>query len=588
MSIRILPTSLANKIAAGEVIERPASVVKELIENSIDAGAGRIEIGLEDGGAALIRVVDDGEGMDADDLALAFAGHATSKLAGEDDLFNVRTMGFRGEALASIGAVSHARIVSRPSAADSGHEIEMETGVIGPVKACGAPVGTQVEVRNLFANVPVRKKFLKSTATEMAHITEAVTRLALARPDVHFVLTHRGRSVFNLPPASDRPQRIGEFFGREVADNLIPLRWQGPELEIEGYLLPPSVDRGTTRMQYTYVNGRYVRNKTLMHAIAQAYSGLITSQRRPVCFLFLTVDPGGVDVNVHPTKLEIRFRRPREAHGSLLAAMRESLRQAKLTPQVVLQGKGAPGPAAGGGGQAGEAIRRAIGDFFAGASPEAGRRAPAPPARHGAAPGGAAAVGPRVHVRFGGCLQVLDTYIIEETDDGLNIIDQHALHERMLYNEIQRRLHEGSLHSQQLLVPDLVELTQPEFYAVMDLKEDLARFGMKVEPFGERTVIVRAFPQILGKFDGRAFFADLLDELEGPDGARKVDGRLEKIVKMMACRAAVKAGQRLGPEQMQHMLRKRTEEGGLDTCPHGRPTTIHLSRKELERRFHRT
>ncbi len=594
MSIRILPASLTNRIAAGEVVERPASVVKELLENSLDAGAGRIEVELEDGGSKLIRVVDDGCGMDADDLALAFASHATSKLAEEDDLFDIRTMGFRGEALASIGAVSQARVVSRTAESDSGHEVTVEGGVISPVKACGAPVGTQVEVRNLFANVPVRKKFLKTTATEMAHISEAVTRVALARTHIHFVLTHKGRTVFNLPPAENRAQRIGEFYGREVADNLIPLRWQSPELEIEGHLLPPWVDRRTTRMQYTYVNGRYVRNKTLMHAIAEAYRGMMTSGRRPVCFVFLTLEPRAVDVNVHPTKLEVRFRQGRQMHGQLLAAMRECLREAKITPQVALSGEEEDERVQG--------VRRAIGDFFTrrGGTPEPSRRAArrsprgGRPAARQSSPGAAAA--PERHaprrplpaVQFGNCVQVLDCYIIEEQEDGLCIIDQHALHERILYNEISARLDEGPLASQQLLVPELVELPKPEFYAVMDLRGELARFGMEVEEFGESTVIVRAFPQVLGKFDGRSFFEDLLDELAGVEGARKVDGRLEKLKKMMACRGAVKAGQRLSPQQIRRLLERRHRPGPTDTCPHGRPTTISLSRRELDRQFHRT
>lgn len=594
MSIRILPASVANKIAAGEVIERPASVVKELVENSLDAGAGRIEIHLEDGGAALIRVVDDGCGMDADDLALVFAGHATSKLATEEDLFNVRTMGFRGEALASVGAVSDARIVSCTHEGDSGHEVEMKAGAVGPVRACGAPAGCQVEVRNLFYNVPVRKKFLKTTATEMAHITEAVTRLALVCPQVHFVLTHRGRKVFNLPPAADRAQRIGEFFGREIADNMVSFARQSADVDVEGYLLPPSIDRRNTRMQYTYVNGRYVRDRTLMHAIGEAYGGLMTAGRRPVCFVFLTLDPGAVDVNVHPTKLEIKFRRTRQVHQQVLAALRDGLRGANLTPQVALT-TGDAGPPD----ETKQSVERAIADFFAGPAAQRAQGAPARAQRPGwqgsrspmspdTAPQSAAAGAPRVLARFGNCLQVLDTYIVEETDEGINLIDQHALHERILYNAMERRLREGSLASQQLLVPDLVELPQQEFYAVMELKDELARFGMSIEPFGERTVIVRSFPQILGRFDGRSFFQDLLDELEGPQGVRKVDGRLERLIKMMACRGAVKAGQRLSPEQMRRLLEQRGEAGPIDTCPHGRPTTILLSRKELDKQFRRT
>jgi len=585
MSIRILPSSLTNKIAAGEVIERPASVVKELVENSLDSGATRVEVELEDAGAALIRVVDDGCGMDADDLALAFASHATSKLSDEEDLFCVRTMGFRGEALASIGSVSDARIVSRTRHSDAGHEVEMRAGVISPVKACGAPVGTQVEVRRLFHNVPVRKKFLKTTATEMAHVTEALTRLALARPEVHFTLRHNGRDVFNLPPAPDRAQRIGEFFGAEIADNMIPLRSEREGIGTEGYLLPPSVDRRNTKMQYTYVNGRFVRDSTLLHAIAQAYEGLMIPGRRPVCFLFLTMDPGAVDVNVHPTKLEIKFRDTRQVHAVCVNAMRECLREASVIPQVTLAPQDAQ--------PAREQVRQAIGDFFAG-RPAARLDAPGWEPRRGGPrgftppPSQEEAPARTPGAAFGPCMQVLDTYIVEETAEGINLIDQHALHERILYNRISRRLAEGGLASQQLLVPELVELPRQEFYAVMALKDELARFGLAIEAFGERTIIVRTFPQVLGRFDGRSFFQDLLDELEGPQGAQRVDGRLEKIVRLMACRGAVKAGKRLSPEQMRHLLESRADAGPTDTCPHGRPTTILLSRAELERQFRRT
>jgi DNA mismatch repair protein MutL len=598
MSIHILPTTVVNKIAAGEVIERPASVVKELVENSLDADAGRIEVHLENGGADLLRVVDDGRGMDADDLALALVGHATSKLADEEDLFEVRTMGFRGEALASIAAVSDVHVVSRTPESDAGHEVRAEAGRQGEVRACGAPPGTQLEVRNLFYNVPVRKKFLRTTATEMAHISEAVTRLAIANPQVHFVLTHNGRNVFNLPPADGPAERIGEFFGREIADNMVPFGRQSPEMEVEGFLLPPTVDRRNTRMQYTYVNGRYVRNSTLMHAVAEAYAGLMTAGRKPVCFVFLSLDPRAVDVNVHPTKLEVRFRRGRQVHQELLAALREGLRSASLTPRVSLTAE-----TAGGAAPTGEAARQAIVDFFARGGAERGTGAPAAPGRAGgrgprgrgagraAPPSQAPAAppaGPQFRALFGDCIQMLDTYIVEEAEDGIRVIDQHALHESILYERIRRDLERGPLASQQLLVPELVEMPQQEFYAVMGLKDELARFGMDIEAFGERTVIVRSFPQVLGRFDGKGFFEDLLAELEGPQGARKVDGRLEKLTQMMACRGAVKAGQRLSAGQMRQLLEQRDEAGPTDTCPHGRPTTILLTRRELEKQFHRT
>jgi DNA mismatch repair protein MutL len=331
-------------------------------------------------------------------------------------------------------------------------------------------------------------------------------------------------------------------------------------------------------MQYTYVNGRYVRNRTLLHAIAEAYRRLMTSDRRPVCFLLLTMDPRAVDVNVHPTKLEIKFRQPGDVHQQVLNAMRECLREAKITPQVTLT-RGGPGE------ESREAVRRAIGDFFSGAS--SGNQRPAP-AAVAATEGGGQGAPAVARSRFGNCMQVLDTYLVEEEEQGLCIIDQHALHEAILYNEIEDRLEQGSLNSQQLLVPELVELPRQEFYAVMEMKEQLARFGMEIEAFGEQTVIVRSFPQILDRFDGRSFFEDLLAELEGPEGARKVDGRLEKVVKMMACRAAVKAGQRLSPEQIRHLLAKRRAGGPTDNCPHGRPTTIRLRKAELDRKFRRT
>jgi len=593
MSIQILPAIVTNKIAAGEVIERPASVVKELVENSLDAGAGRIRIELEDSGASLIRVVDDGCGIEPDDLPLAFASHATSKLHNEDDLFDIHTMGFRGEALASIGAVADARIVSRTPDSDGGHEVSMAAGVISPVRACGAPVGTQVEIRNLFHNVPVRKRFLKSAASEMAQITDVVTRIALVYPEVHFELSHRGREVFNLPPAETTGQRIGEFFGGEIADNMVPVNWSGDELSLEGYLLPPTIDRRNTRMQYTYVNRRYVRNSVLLHAISEAYARLITAGRKPVCFVLLTIDPGAVDVNVHPTKLEVRFRQGRQVHQEVLVALRDGLRDAKITPQVVLSSEG--------GAAARESVGQAIADFFArpGAPTAAGQssyggRIHGPPSRADGkessslqpyADGGAA---PMLQARFSNCLQVLDSYIIEETDGGVNIIDQHALHERILYNEIEARLAKGTLDSQQLLVPELVELPQQEFFAVMDLQEDLARFGMTIEAFGDRTIIVRSFPQVLKRLDAQGFFRDLLDELAEPTTSRDVTGRLEKVIKIMACRGAVKAGQRLSASQVRWLLDKRAQAGPTDTCPHGRPTTISLSRQELDKQFRRT
>ena len=594
MSINLLSDNVTKKIAAGEVIERPASVVKELVENSIDAGADRIAVELENGGAKLIRVVDDGCGMSKEDLALAFVSHATSKIDDEDDLFSVSTMGFRGEALCSIAAVSKATIISRPPHSDEGHRIDAEGGVIGNVRATGAPVGTQVEARNLFYNVPVRKKFLKTTATEMAHISEAVTRLALAEPEIQFVLRHNDRKVFNLPKADDRAQRIGEFFGKEIAENLIPVSHVSEEVEISGYLLPPSVDRSNTKMQYTYVNGRYIRDRSLTHAIMEAYRGLLQSKRKPICFIFINVPPSEVDVNVHPTKTEVKFRTPGDVHNQLLHSLKSTLREAKLTPQVSLSS--GPAQESSDGNETREDVEKAVWDFFGGRSGEqkarhsgAGGFMKQQPARGAESSEGDEQPPPQQsYVQHGNVVQVLDSYIVEETEEGLRLIDQHALHERILYNEMKERLEKGSLNSQRLLIPQLVELPRQEFYAVMDMQEQLASLGVDMESFGESTVIVRSYPQLLERFDAESFLRDMLSEFDETGEAGKREKRFEALLKMMACKGAVKAGQRLSAREIKEILRRRDSAGQVDTCPHGRPTTILLSRKQLASQFGRT
>ncbi len=593
MGITVLPKILVDKIAAGEVIERPASVVKELVENAIDAGAGRIQIELEDGGASLIRVVDDGGGMAPEDIVLAFCSHATSKLSTEDDLFDIRTMGFRGEALSSIASVAQARIVSRNRESEEGSEIKAEGGEAGELRACAAPPGTLVEVRNLFFNVPVRRKFLKTQATEMAHISEAITRLALAHPETAFVLRHNSRDVINLAGAQDRRQRLGEFFGAAIADSIIPMNERFAEVEIEGYLLPPAVDRANTTMQYTFVNRRYIREKTLMHALGEAYRGLMRRHRRPVCFLFLTVDPRNLDVNVHPSKIEVKFRQERQVHNHVLAAMRRCLREAGLTPQADL-GETGGGALSG----RGENVRNAIADFFSRGGGDAGDDAAArlrPADVRNQTPFGAGHAGPHgpsagpAGGRGGNvrASQFLDSYIVEECGEGLRITDQHALHERIIYEKLKRDIARSPVQSQKLLVPELVELPGAEFYAVMEMKEQLGMMGMEIDGFGDETVIVRSFPQILGRFDGAEFFRDLLDEFDGPEGMRRVDGRIDRLLIVMACKGAVKAGQPLSWHMMSELLGERDELGSADTCPHGRPTSILLSTHQLEKQFGR-
>ena len=360
MPVRILPTHVVNKIAAGEVIERPASIAKELVENALDADAARIEIAVEDGGRRLISVTDDGCGMDADDLALAFRPHATSKIASDEDLDDIATMGFRGEALASIASVSHASIRSRPRGQESGHEVAAAGEEIGEVRPCAAPPGTAVTVRDLFFNTPARRKFMRTASTEFGHISEQLARLALPHPKVAFRLTHNGRESQNLPAVNSTTERAADLFGRDLADTLLPVRPRGGEVGIAGLIAPPAGARASGKWQYFFLNGRYIRDRLLAHALREAYRGLIEPQRWPVAFLFVEIPPGEVDVNVHPTKIEVRFRNGNLVHGELLAALRETLNRSNLAVPVdpgTAPAEPPPEPEAPAGDEAGDARR---------------------------------------------------------------------------------------------------------------------------------------------------------------------------------------------------------------------------------------
>ncbi|HHT9126041.1 MAG TPA: DNA mismatch repair endonuclease MutL [Candidatus Brocadiia bacterium] len=577
--IKILPPSVTNKIAAGEVIERPASVVKELIENAIDANAARIDVYLEEGGKKLIKVIDDGTGMCPEDLALAFLSHATSKIEKAEDLFDVVTMGFRGEALPSIGAVSQSRIISRPYDTTSGAEIEIEGGVLGKLKECGASSGTQVEVRNLFFNTPVRRKFLKTTPTEMAHISDILTRLSLAFPTIHFTLTHDNRKVFNLPPASDIKERIHTFFGKEIGEYLIPIKCREPNMEVSGYILPQTYDRPNTKMQFTFVNGRYIRSNVVYRAITEAYHGLLTNRRCPIVFMFLQIDPHEVDVNVHPTKIEVRFKNANQVHGVVLSALRGALGKGKtttpikkvLSDEVIVSSEG-------------KGIKKYS---LTNTSPLSSRPFSALQSTN------TELVAPAKqtlwHLGFSHetVLQLHASYIIEETPEGLNIIDQHALHEIILYHEIKQRITQSKLVSQQLLIPELIELSPKDFFTMLNLKDGLERLGMAVEEFGQNTVIIRTLPQILKNLDCKEFVNNLLNEIGDNEVAGDASVVFEKLIKIMACKGAVKAGQKLAVEEIESLLQRRKDFSITSNCPHGRPTTISFSIRELESLFKR-
>ncbi|MCR4321998.1 MAG: DNA mismatch repair endonuclease MutL [Candidatus Brocadiaceae bacterium] len=589
--IKVLPESVINKIAAGEVIDRPASVVKELIENAIDAKASSIDTYLEDGGRKLIRVSDDGVGMDAEDLALAFQSHATSKLQNADDLFAVHTLGFRGEALPSIGAVSHAGIISRVRGAMNGAEIKIDGGVLGKVKERGAPEGTQAEVRELFFNTPVRKKFLKSIPTEMAYISEVLTKFSLSYPVIHFTLMHNNRTVFNLPIVQDTAERIATFFGEEMKKHLIPIFLREEMFTLSGYIAPPFFDKSNARMQFIFLNGRYIKDSAIFRAINEAYHGKLMHKRYPIVFLFLQVEPSEVDVNVHPTKIEVRFRNTSAIYNYVLSALKEGLN--KSTTKTI----SAPSPIPrlereAAGGEEFDLIKKSLWERF---SP-------------GKADGENAGLYNDIRVnkkteaeenekvfptevsnkKRRMCFQIHNAFIIEETEGGLNIIDQHALHEIILYHEIERNLQASKSLSQRLLIPEMIELSPKDFFSIISLKEYLGTLGLEVEEFGQHTIVIRAFPQILKHLNAKDFVENLLAELGGEDSLKGKDKILNKLINIMACKGAVKAGQRLEPQEIEELLeKKKSINAYTNNCPHGRPTTLYFSLDDLQKQFKR-
>ena len=635
-AIHILPEQLVNQIAAGEVIERPASVVKELLENAVDAQAARVTLELEEAGKKLIRVSDDGGGIPAAEAPLALASHATNKIASTEDLEGITTLGFRGEALASIASVADVRLVTRTADALEATEVAVSGSQAAPPRPTGGPVGTSVEVRNLFRYVPARRKFLKTDATEMGHITEQVARVALAYPAVHLTVTHNGRAVYELPPSDSVRARVGAFFGSDLADALVEAASEEPAGRLWGLIGPPHLARATTAAQYLFINGRYVRDRGLLHALREAYRGLLEGARQPVAFLFLTVPPDRVDVNVHPTKIEVRLRDAHLLYGQVLAAVREKLLGPGLTPHVAVPGVAPaadatglvpPGAAEAGSGEALDhesRVRQAVADFLR--SPQAaqarlgfsGREsaargtppsfnragaehppytadAPVAGARHAEDSTGRAVpleseaetVSQHAPPPAPRAIQIHNTYLVAETPDGILIVDQHALHERVLFEEIMARLEAGPLESQRLLLPVVLALSDREMAAVETHREALARLGIDVERMGPRDAGIQAFPMLLERADPASTLRDFLAWVlatESPPTARQV---LENLAHVAACRAAVKAGDPLKAEEIEALLAHREAARMASTCPHGRPTALVLRKSDLEKQFGR-
>ena len=624
--IRRLDPSVVNKIAAGEVVERPASVVKELLENSIDALATRIEVDIVQGGSELIRVVDDGEGLHQDDLCLAVTSHATSKIGTAEDLFSVQTMGFRGEALASIASVSRFHIRSRPDQQVEGYELQVDGGQVGELRPCGCPRGTRVEVQQLFASTPVRRKFLKTVGTEFGHISEQFIRIALAHPRVHMVLRHNRKTVYELPATDQIRDRLRMFHGSELAENLI---WVESEAEVSanaagqtdviriwGYVAHPSHSKSTRKSQYLFLNGRWIQDRSLQHALQEAYRGLLMTGRYPVVFLFLEMPSGLVDVNVHPSKWEVRFQDSQQLYRQLLSTVRNKFLSLELDSRLQADGDPAAAVAAPATGQqlrlsapspswsssssvapTGTPVTSA--DFpRAWSAPEsldqrAGRDNMTTTSAVDHSPMGPGGIAqaegafPAGDADSERALQIQDCYLVTATEEGMMVIDQHALHERILYEHLRPRVLQGAVESQQLLVPDAIECTVKEAALIEEHRALFAQLGFGIESFGGQTVLLTCYPAMLHKVDLPQMVRDLCEHLETTRQDPSRRDILDELLHMMSCKGAIKSGQRLSPEEIQSLLEQRHLIDDAHHCPHGRPTALVLTRSDLDRQFGR-
>ena len=599
MPVRQLTEAVVNRIAAGEVVERPASVVKELIENALDAGAKRIEVVADGGGRRLIRVADDGEGMTREDLALAVERHATSKLA-DDDLLAIRTLGFRGEALPSIGAVARLSITTRHAREPNAWTILVEGGTKSEVKPAALGQGTRVELRDLFYATPARLKFLKSDRAEAEALRETVRRLAMSRPDVTFSLALDERAPATwaaaMPGAVGRLARLVDVLGPEFRGNAVEIAGGRDGLMIEGFAALPTLTRANALGQYLFVNDRPVRDKLLVGAVRAAYADYLPRDRHPIVALFVSINPREVDVNVHPAKSEVRFREPGLVRALMVRALQDGLaRETKRAATTV-------------GGATVTAFRTAVAPRPPGWD---WTRSPARPLMRGraavagfaeAAQAAFATDGPSADARaqavepapdlldrpLGAArAQVHETYIVAQTRDGIVIVDQHAAHERLVYERMKASLAASGVARQILLIPEIVELEESAVDAVTARADELARYGLVVEPFGPGAVAVRETPSLLGEIDAAGLVRDLAEHLAEWDETLPLERRLLAIASRMACHGSVRAGRRLKPDEMNALLREMEATPNSGQCNHGRPTYVELKLADIERLFGR-
>ncbi len=628
--IRLLSERTINRIAAGEVVERPASAVKELVENAIDAGATRIDVTMRDGGKALIQVVDDGRGMDADELSLAVERHATSKLK-DDDLVNIGSLGFRGEALASIGAVARLAVTSRSRGADDAWAVRVEGGEKRPVEPAALTEGTRIEVRDLFYATPARLKFMKTARTEYGQAGDVIKRLAMAHPDIAFTLGDGDRTTFRAPPVASltgaaRLERLAAIMGKEFRENALEIEAEREGLRLSGFAGLPTFSRGNAQHQYLFVNGRPVKDKLLTGAVRGAYADYLARDRHPLLALFLDVSPDFVDVNVHPAKAEVRFKEPGLVRGMIVSALRHALAGAGHRASTTVAGaalgafrphegvsSGLPygraqerptlpqgfretteqvyAPSSPSYGGFGETSQLALDQGGGIAAPSARGVEDIPgfePPKDEAQASDPVYQAPAAAYPLGTARgQVHATYIVSQTTDGIVIVDQHAAHERLVYERMKMQIAATGVARQSLLLPEVVELEDSPCERLLKRTEELEALGLVLEPFGEGAVVVREVPAMLGKLDVKGLVRDLADELTELDEALSLKERLEEVCGTMACHGSVRAGRRLTVDEMNALLREMEATPHSGQCNHGRPTYVELKLNDIEKLFGR-
>ena len=600
VTIRRLPTTLVNQIAAGEVIERPASVVKELVENAIDAGANDIDIALEQGGVSLIRVRDNGRGMSAEELPLALERHATSKLP-DDDLLAIHFMGFRGEALPSIGSISRLAITSRARGASDAFGLTVEGGMISPVAPASLSDGTLIEVRDLFYAIPARLKFLKSPRTEITAVVDIIERLAMAHPDIRFRISHDGRTMRDFPALtqdwiSAAPERLEKILGHGFAANTAPVDMQREGIRVTGFAGLPTYHRSTSQAQYLFVNRRPVRDRLLLGVIRAAYQDYLARDRHPIAVLFLEVPSEQVDVNVHPAKSEVRFRDSQLVRGLILSALRAAIGTTgqRASTTVADQALAAfqqqyflrPEPA----------LNAVSGNPYA--APVAGFAVPAAPQwggsymppQHRSETSSVVELRPQAVEEYplgAAVAQLHHTYIVAQTEQGLVIVDQHAAHERIMYEKFKAAMASDGVPRQMLLLPEVVELTDAQAARVMGRAAEWAQLGLVLEAFGEATILVREVPSLLGDTNIVGLVQDLADDLSLYEDGLALADKLEAILSTMACHGSVRAGRALNLNEMNALLRQMEATPFSGQCNHGRPTYVSLAKSDVEKLFGR-